>query len=337
MPHSFNRRAVLAGFGAAAALAASGRGGRGQASSLRIGTSSVGSVFYTLAVGAGEMIREHAGVNTTVEPVGGSAANVNGIGAGNIDLAIANSFASFSGFTGSYAFEGRQVDLRLMMQGHPSYRYIFTRNGSGIETPRDLEGKTIIGERRPLPELRLIVDAMIAHYELDASAINVVSTTNSGEALDAIRAGSVDAVVMPFSPRAGMIEAPMSDGVMSFMKMEAADRDAILAKLPAAFYGVTQAANDFSNQSEETHLFSLNTYMIGAPGLDDETTYAVAKALYDNVDQFATYHPTGAAWTKERAVASPALPFHPGVVRYLEEAGVWTAENAADQERLLNL
>ncbi len=45
---------------------------------IRIGTSSVGSTFYTIAIGAGEIIQKHAGLNATVEPVGGSSANMLG-------------------------------------------------------------------------------------------------------------------------------------------------------------------------------------------------------------------------------------------------------------------
>ena len=46
-------------------LAASGAGAQEAA---RIGTSSVGSVFYTIAIGASEIITKYAKVNTTVEP-----------------------------------------------------------------------------------------------------------------------------------------------------------------------------------------------------------------------------------------------------------------------------
>lgn len=329
-----NRRTVLAGLGVTTVLA-SATSGYGQTGAVRIGTSSVGSTYYTLAVGAGEIIREHAGINTRVEPVGGSAANVNGIDRDIVDIAIVNSFSAYSGYTGTFGFEKR-IDLNLMMQGHPSYRYIFVRNGSGIAGPKDLEGKTIVAERRALPELRLIMDALIEHFELDAASMNIVATTESGESIDALRAGSVDAIIMPFSPRAGMIESPMTDGVMSFLPMEESDRDAILEKLPAAFSPVTQPGNDFSNQPDPVHLFALNTYMVCDPELDEATAYGIAKAMYENVEQFGTFHATGKQWTRENAVQKPALPFHPGVIRYLREAGVWTAENDATQERLLN-
>ncbi len=85
----------------AAMLAASGAGAQEAA---RIGTSSVGSVFYTIAIGASEIITKHAKINTNVEPVGGSTASVNALSAKKIEFALANSFASFSGYYGLYRF-----------------------------------------------------------------------------------------------------------------------------------------------------------------------------------------------------------------------------------------
>lgn len=331
-----NRRSVLAGLGATSALATTGLPAFAQTESLRIGTSSSGSVFYTLAVGAGEIIRDVTGMNTSVEPVGGSAANINGIARGEIELAIANSYSAFIGYTGGAPYPA-PVDLRLIMQGHPSYRQMFVREGSGIESPADLNGRTIIALRPPLPELELIMNAMIEHYGLDASSMNLVSTTTSGETIDAIRAGSVDAIIMPFSPGAAQIEEPMRDGVMRFLPIEPADRDAILALLPPAFYSVDQAADSFSNQPEMVPLFSLNTYMIGQPQLSDETIYEVASAMFGNNERFVSYHGTARQWTAERAVQNFALPFHDGVIRYLREAGVWGDAEDARQTDLLNL
>lgn len=335
MTYSANRRQVLAGLGAAAAtLAVSPRAALAQTTSLRVGTSSVGSVFYTLAIGAGEMIREQTGINTTVEPVGGSAANVNGIGRGNVDLAIANSFATFSGYTGTGAFDER-VDVRLVLQGQPSFRWILVRRGAGIESAADLEGRTIIGERRSLPELRLVLDALAQAEGLDTSTMNIVATSNSGESMDAIAAGSVDAIVMPFSPRAGMIEEAMRGEDVDLLYVSEQTRDAMLEHLPPAFYGAEADAEMFSNQGGVAPLVSLNTYMIARPDLEEDAVYQVARAILENLDTFGTYHATGRLWTVENLLGSPAVPYHPGVIRYLREIDAWGEAQDALQEDLL--
>ncbi|WP_114965660.1 TAXI family TRAP transporter solute-binding subunit [Alkalilacustris brevis] len=331
-----NRRQVLGGIGAAAAAAAlPGSMAFGQPVSLRIGTSSVGSVFYTLAVGAGELIRDKAGINTTVEPVGGSAANVNGIGRETVDLAVTNSFASFSGYNAMHGFND-PIDHRLIIQGQPSYRWIFTRPGAGIESARDLEGRTIIGERRALPELRLVLDALATALDLDIDSMNIVATADTGEAFAAIRAGSVDAFVMPFSPRAGIIEEGMRDRHIQFLHVTPEERDAMLEHLPAAFFPVDQRANDFSNQEEVVPLVSLNTYMIGRTDLDNETVYQVVKTLFEENETFISYHAAARNWTVENTLIPPAVPLHDGVVQYFREIGVWTDEHEAVQQRLLS-
>ncbi len=53
----------------------------------------------------------------------------------------------------------------------------------GVKGPKNLEGKTFIGKRRPLPELELITDAMLKVYGVDASRVKVVGTTNTGQAI----------------------------------------------------------------------------------------------------------------------------------------------------------
>lgn len=331
-----NRRRVLGGLGAAAAATAIPFGGAlAQQTSLRIGTSSVGSVFYALAVGAGEILRDTAGINTTVEPVGGSAANVNGIGRDNVDLAVTNSFASFSGYTGTYAFSD-PIDHRLVMQGQPSYRWIFTRPGAGIETAADLEGKTIVGERRALPELRLVLNALAESVGLDLETMNIVATADTGEAFDAIRAGSVDAFVMPFSPRAGIIEEGMRDGAIEFLYVSPEERDGMLELLPNAFFAVDQAADEFSNQDRVVPLVSLNTYLIGRTELDEELVYQAAKTLFEENETFVSYHGAARNWTVDNTLRPPAVPLHDGVVRYFREIDVWTDEHEARQQALLS-
>ena len=80
---------------------------------IRIGTSSVGSTFYTIAIGAGEIVQKHAGLNATVEPVGGSSANMRGLAAKKIEFAIANSFAAFTAFKGTST-----VGQGILLSGH---------------------------------------------------------------------------------------------------------------------------------------------------------------------------------------------------------------------------
>ena len=301
---------------------------------IRIGTSSVGSVFYTIAIGASEVIQKNSGLNATVEPVGGSSANMFGLDAKKIEFALVNSFAAFTAFKGQQNFK-KPVDVRLVIQGQPSYRWLLLRKGAGIKRIQDLEGRNVIAKRRALPEIELVMDAYAKAFGLNKGKINIIETTDSPQAYNALRAGSVDAAVMPFSRKAASVQKPMTDGVLEFFYAPKDKRDEILRNLPPMMWGDTFEKGVFEGQDKDLHLIGLNTYFMVRPGVSDENVYKVTKALLENTKQFATYHRAAALWTLERALQNVALPFHSGAVQYFKEKGVWTAEHEATQKKLL--
>lgn len=303
---------------------------------VRIGTSSVGSTFYTIAVGASEIIQKHSKLGASVQPVGGSTANVRGLGAKKIEFALANAFASLSGYNGTHKFKGKQVDVRLTLQGQPSYRMLFVRKGLGIKTPKDLEGKIVIGKRRALPELELTLKAYAKVFGLDLSKVNIVATTNTGEALKAIRSRSVHAAILPFSRRAPLIEKALRDGVMEFLVIREDKRDAMLKLLPKAMHAGYFEPGLFSNQDKAVHLFELNTYFLTHSGISEDTVYQATKAILDNNKEFVSFHKAARQWTAERSMKDFAVPFHPGAIRYYKERGLWTNDVAAKQTALLH-
>jgi hypothetical protein len=301
---------------------------------IRIGTSSVGSVFYTIAIGASEVIQKHAGVNATVEPVGGSSANMFGLNAQKIEFALANSFAAFTAFKGQQNFK-KPVDVRLVIQGQPSYRWLLLRKGAGIKGIQDLEGRNVIAKRRALPEIELVMDAFVKAFGLKKDKINIIETTDSPQAYNALRAGSVDAALMPFSRKAAAVQKPMTDGVLDFFYAPKDKRDDILRHLPPMMWGDTFETGVFEGQGKDLHLIGLNTYFLARPGVSNENVYKVAKALLENTKEFATYHRAAALWTLKRTLQNVALPFHQGAIQYFKEKGVWTAAHEAAQKKLL--
>ena len=301
---------------------------------VRIGTSSVGSVFYTIAIGMSEIIQKHGNVSTSVQPLGGSTANVIGIGNKKIEFAIANAFASFSGYYGRYNFK-KPLDVRLVLQGQPSYRAFLARKGANIRTAKDMEGKTVVGRRRALPEIELVMNAFIKVHGLNPKNIKVVATTNTPEVNNAFKAGTIDAAIMPFSRKSPQIEQPIRDGVFEFLYIDQAKRDEMLKELPGAFYAGVFEPGVFTDQNKPVYTVGMNTYLITQSKLSEQTVYRVVKAILEHLDEFATYHRAGRQYNAKAALETFALPFHEGAVRYFKEKGLWTAAHQAKQDDLL--
>lgn len=301
---------------------------------IRLGTSSVGSTFYAISVGMSKIIQKYAGLNVSVESLGGSHANMFGIDRGKVDFAMGNSGATFDSYHGNKPFK-KPVALRLVAQGQPSYRGIFVRYDSGIEKPADLVGKVIMGKRKPLPELEKLTNAMIKVYGLPKDKIKIVSSRNLGEVNRMLRAGSVQAASYPFAERQPVITKLFNDGIIKPLIFSEDKYDEIMKAMPPMFYKFYIKPNTWKNQPKGFWTYGLTTHLVTNAKTSDDLVYRVVKAILSNTKEFKTYHAAARHWTLKRTVSNPTVPFHPGVIRYLKEVGAWTAELEARQGKLL--
>jgi TRAP transporter TAXI family solute receptor len=329
----------LAAFGAAAAIGlAATAPAHAQAKAVRLGTSSVGSVYYTLAVAMSKLLKDEVGLASTVEAVGGSTPNVIAIGANRVDIAITNAFASYNGYHGLGRFKKRgKVKLGLLVVGNPSLRQLVIRKGSGVKDIKDLAGKTIIGKRPALPEIAMITNAMLKVYGISPSKLRVIATTETGEAMDAIAANTVAGGVIPGSQGAGYFRRAARENKIEFFSFPKDKMDAMMKLLPEAFDTFEVKANTYDNQPKAYTAINMATTLIGSTQyLSEENGYKVMKAIFDHLDKFRTYHSAAKDWTLENTLAKGKIPFHPGAVRYFKEKKVWTDAMEKRQATMLN-
>ena len=104
-------------------------------------------------------------------------------------------------------------------------------------SPADLVGKTIIAERPANPDFVLIMDELIRVYGLPRDEIRIVSTANTSEAMRALRVGSVDGALLPFSAGSALVQQALNDDLLEFLIFPLDERDEILRNLPAAIQG----------------------------------------------------------------------------------------------------
>lgn len=301
---------------------------------VRLGTSSVGSLFYTLAIGASEILHKHAGLSVNVEPVGGSTASLHSLGAKKIEIAMANSFACFSAYNGRYKFK-KPVEIRLVLNGQPNYRSLVVRKASNIKRASDLKGKIIIGKRRALPENELVMRAMMKAMGLPDDSVKLVGTTNSPQMYKALRAGSVDGAIIPYSPRSAPLLKVLHDDVIEFFDLPKDKRDEAMKLVPKAFYTRSFKPGTFKGHTKPVHTFGLSTYLVSRPDISADTIYKVAKAIDGHSKEFATYHRTGRLYNAKRTLAEMKLPVHDGAIRYFKEKGIWTSAHEKLQAELL--
>ena len=300
---------------------------------VRIGTSSVGSNFYVNAVAISEVVQKQGKINTSVQALGGSSANVRGLARKKIEFAMANAFAAYSGYFGTYNFKGKKMPVRLVVQGHTNERAILVRKAANIKSVKDLEGRTMVGKRRALPELALIAEQFQKVNGL--KKLNVVATTNTGEVFKAFAAGSIDAAIVPTGPRAGNVQKAIRDGHVELLRWDAKKRDEMLKNLPDLMFAGTFGPSSFDGHDFDSPVIAMRTYFISAPHVSAEIVYKVSKTMYENTKLMATYQKQLGQWTVENALQNFSLPYHDGAIRYFKERKLWTKAHEDKQKKLL--
>ena len=301
---------------------------------ITLGTSSIGSTFYVLAVGMSKIMQKYSGINVAVESVGGSHSSMFSIRRGKIDIGMANAGATYDSYHGNAPFK-KTFELRIVAQGQSSFRGIFYTKSSGIKRVEDWVGKTLLAKRKPLPELEKLVNAVIEVYGLSKKTMKLVSSRSLGEMNRLIRAGTVDATAYPFSLRQPVIVKLFNDGLVDPMILPEDKYDRVKAKLPAIFFKYYVKPNSFKNQPKGFLTFGLNTHLVTAASQDENTIYKLAKALLANTKEFTKYHGLAKQWNIKRTLANPTVPYHRGSIRYFKEIGVWTSKLAKKQASLL--
>lgn len=307
---------------------------------LSLGTSTVGARFHILAVGLGDTVSRNSNISVTVEPIGGSDANVRALAAKRIELALLNSLAGTHGYhgIGSFKKDGK-IPLRLMFQGGLGARAVVARADRGINTPADLKGKTVQAKRKSLADLEAFTRALMRAYGIPESAVKILRHGNTNEQLESLKLGAADAVVMPFgSPKTS--SPPLRRLAQSIaLKVIAipADKAAEILKDPR-LKGYRQAKiskGAIKGLDADVDSLAVGTFAATRADLPDDVIYTVTKAFFENLKQFYPVHASAKQYTLKGSLAGPTIPFHPGSIRYYKEIGAWTDALAKTQAELL--
>ncbi len=305
-----------------------------------LGTSSVGARFHILAVGMGDVVSRHSKLNVTVEPIGGSDANIRALTAKRIDFALTNSLAATHGFRGSGSFkkEGK-APVRLILQGGLAARALVARADRGINTPADLKGKKVQGRRRALADLEVVLKQLLKVYGVPESSVTIYSHSDTNEQVEALRLGTADAAMMPLgSPRTS---SPPIRRLAETVPLVIVDfgRDKIPAILEnpdlAGYAAATIYKGAIKGLDKDVTSLALGEYLVGRADLSDDVVYQFTKTFFTNVKDFHAVHSSAKEYDVEGSLENPTIPFHAGAIRYYKETGRWNDAMEKLQAKLL--
>jgi hypothetical protein len=291
-----------------------------------IGTGGVTGVYYPAGGAISRMVNAKSdvyNVRASVESTGGSVFNVNAVVNGDLEFGIVQSDRQYQAINGMAEWEGKATStLRSVFSLHPETITLIASVDSGIQSIEDLRGKRVNIGNPGSGQLQNSIDVLGAFGMSEADV--VAEQVGAVEAPGLLQDGRIDAFFYTVGhPNGNITEATSGRTRVRIVDISGGPISALVAEMPYYAPAVIPARlyPQAQNQSDITSV-GVKATLVTDASVDEEIVYAVTKEVFENLDAFKALHPALQVLTTENMLQGISAPFHPGAVRYFEEAGL---------------
>ncbi len=289
----------------------------------RIGTGGTAGTYYPVGGMIANAVSQPGKIVVTAQASNGSVANVTGIAGGAMESGFSQADVASWAFSGKGLYEGKPnvPGLRLIANLYPESVHLVVRKGLGIKSVADLKGKRVALDE---PGSGTLVNARIilAAYGLKESDIKP-EYIKPNQAGDKLKDNALDAFfIVAGAPTGAIAELASSGAGIELVPIEGPQADAIRQK--DAFFSPDVIPADTYKGVAAVKTLAVGAQWVTSDKADANTVYEITKALFSEATQktLAAGHAKGKLITKDNAVKSAGIPFHPGAERYYKEAGL---------------
>jgi len=286
-----------------------------------LGTATLGGGFQVYGAAYSAVLNE-MDKTLSVEERGtkGSTENVPLLAEGKVDIGLATGEVTYEALTGI----GRApVDLKIINAMYPNSGMFMVRADSPHRTIEDLKGKPIVWGASGsgfVVLARYVFDGLGLSIDKDFSPIYLASAGDGPKmVLDGRAAaqwgggvGWPGFMAISKGPAGARFIAPDADGIKR-----------IVAKYPF-IKPVTLPAGSYPGQSAPVQALGSWSLVLARPSLPDEAAYKLARALHRGESALGAKLEQAKESTLANTLAAAPRQdlIHPGVLRYMREAGI---------------
>ena len=290
-----------------------------------IATGGTGGTYYPLGGMLAQLISNKATVDgkkisATAEAAGASVGNAQLLGKKEIESAFVAADILDAAYNGTGQFAAAPLkNLRALGALYPETVQLITRADTGINSVKDLKGKSISSGSPGSGQYQLLTDLLKAHGMTRADVKEDLSSFT--QAVDKIKDGNLHATLIT----AGVPTAAVTDFAQSHaLKVIPLSGPEIaeLQKQQPFYASVPLPANTYKGQAAAVPTLAVMAVWTSHDGVPDNVAYEVTKALYENVAIMGQVHVQGKNITLATATAVGNAPIHPGALKYFKEKGI---------------
>jgi TRAP transporter TAXI family solute receptor len=306
----------------AAALAAAGGA---SAQQISIGTSPQGTASYSMGAAIAKVINDRLGVPARVQPFTGNSIALPALNNGEVDLSAVNEVEAVEALNGDGSYQGRrQENLRMLSILYPFTTAMWVRKDSPLRTIADLKGRRVPWGYGAQLTLKNVVAAILANGGLTEADIQPVLVPNVNRGADDFASGKADTFFFALGT-AKVTETDVSVGGLRALEMSDAPQAlaAMQKLLPQGYIIEAKPRPGLAGIAEPTRTLAYDYTLVVGKHVKDDTAYRIAKALAEGKDSLVASFRGFAAFDAKRMAKKMDVQFHPGAIKYLQEAGQW--------------
>jgi len=320
-------RRILAAVAAVATLglcsAAVAQDRTGWPNSLTIGTASQGGTYFVYGNGFASYMSEALGIAATGEVTGGPVQNVTLVETGDHLMGQVAMGPAYDAWIGQSELAPglEHKSIRALFPMYQTPFQVIALRSSGITSVSDLDGKRVsVGPAGGTPG---------TYWPRFMEAVGVSATISNAGAADAagqLQDGLIDAFAFAAGiPIPAFSELAASQDVVMFGLTED-EMAKVLAAYPA-MAPLTIPAGTYVGHDYDQPMVALWNFMIAHQDMPESLAYEVTKLAMENPDRMVQIHAAASETLRANWDKNTFMPFHPGAIRYFEEAGITIPDN----------
>jgi TRAP transporter TAXI family solute receptor len=293
--------------------------GSGTASGgrLTIATGNTTGVYYQLGGALASVISQKvSGYRATASETGASVQNVQGLVAGNYDIAFSLGDTASDAVKGENSFTSKQ-DVVALTRLYNNYTQVAVRTSANINSIADLKGKRV-STGSPNSGTEVIARRLLAAAGLDPANDVTAQRLGLPESVDAMKAGSIDALVWSGGlPTGGMTDlfTSMGKGVKLLPLVDLLPK--MQDKYGSVYSEAPIPAATYKQPTDVATIIVPNVLLV-RKDMKDDLAEQLTKVIYDNLDALVAVNAAAKGITLANADKTDPVPLHPGAKKAID-------------------
>ena len=288
---------------------------------MTMGTGGTTGTYYAYGNVLGQYMKSKANIDVTVVSTDGSKANIQGIDAGDYQLATVQSDVLAYAWAGtqSFAEDGAVDSFRVIAGLYAEAVQLITMDPS-IQSVADLKGKAVsIGAPGSGVYFNALDVLAAAGLTVDDIQPQYMSF---GDSTDGLKDGKIQAAFIVAGAPTPAIQELCTTSAAYLVPIDGAVADALMQSSP--YYTTYKIpAGTYEGQTEDVTTVTVKATLIVSATASEDDVYKLTAAIFDNLDAIA--HAKAAELSIENATSGMTAPFHKGAAKYFAEKGATVA------------